>query len=67
MASHQRVRLELLGVIRDSAAGLIVTPEGKRLAKVSLQDEPEDASMQKKKVALDRRGRRMPHRRQSVF
>jgi hypothetical protein len=33
MPSHQRVRLEVLGVIRDSAAGVTVTPEGRRLAR----------------------------------
>lgn len=67
MPSHQRVRLELLGVIRDSAGGVIVTPEGQRLAKASLKDAFEDAPMQKENVALNRRGRRLPYQRKSLF
>lgn len=67
MPSHQRVRLELLGVIRDSAAGVIVTSEGQRLAKASPGNVFEEAPMQKHDVPLNRRGRRMPHHRKSVF
>ena len=39
MPSQQRVRLELLGVIRDRPSGIVVTPEGRRLATASLRHE----------------------------
>jgi hypothetical protein len=67
MPSQQRVRLELLGIIRDGADGLIVTPEGKRLARATLKVELDDEPTQKKNVLLNRRGRRMPFQRKSVF
>jgi hypothetical protein len=74
MPSYQRVRLELLGFIRDGASGLVVTPEGKRLAATSHKHEPsedaptpKDASTPKGTLARDRRGRRLPFQRKAIF
>lgn len=68
MPSHQRVRLELLGVIRDRPSGIVVTPEGRRLATASLRHElSEDAQTPKDTLSRDSRGRRMPFQRKSIF
>jgi hypothetical protein len=66
--SHQRVRLELLGAIRDTANGIVVTIEGKRLAAASVKHEPSPKAITPKAtLARDKRGRRLPFQRKSVF
>lgn len=63
MPSYQRVRLELLGLIRDGASGLVVTPEGK-----SLKHQPSEAARAPKDaLARDSRGRQLPFQRKSIF
>jgi hypothetical protein len=67
ISSRQRLRLELAGVIREGAAGIVVTLTGRRLAR----EKPVDASAGEAafdvKVSRDRRGRRMPFQRKSIF
>jgi hypothetical protein len=66
LSSRHRLRLELAGVIREGAQGIVVTADGRRLAHKkpsSATDSPPPAI----KLAVDKRGRRMPHRRKSVF
>ena len=67
ISSQQRLRLELAGMIREGAAGIVVTLTGRRLAR----EKPVDASAGKAafdvKVSRDRRGRRMPFQRKSIF
>jgi hypothetical protein len=73
MPSYQRVRLELLGVIRDRSSGIVVTPKGKRLAAPSLKTASlkhgpsEEPLTPKDTLARDSRGRRLPFQRKSVF
>ena len=63
-----RLRLELAGVIREGAKGITLTAEGRRLAmkKASPSTASSSASTDGRK-AVDKRGRRMPLRRKSVF
>lgn len=65
--SQLRIRLELAGLIREGARGILVTGDGRRLA--NQMPAPADPGNQpaKAKVAVDKRGRRMPLRRKSVF
>jgi hypothetical protein len=66
ISSRQRLRLELAGMIREGAAGIVVTLTGRRLAR----EKPVDASAGEAafgKVSRDRRGRRMPFQRKSIF
>ena len=67
VSSQQRVRLELAGLIKEGAAGIAVTVAGKNLA---LQ-KPENATANDlaldAKVARDKRGRRLPFQRKSIF
>jgi hypothetical protein len=67
ISSRQRLRLELAGVIREGASGIVVTLTGRRLAR----EKPVDASAGEAaldvKVSRDRRGRRMPFQRKSIF
>jgi hypothetical protein len=54
-SSQLRLRLELAGVIRETAKGIVVTPEGRRLA----GQEPEASTTSaaaKASFALDKRG-----------
>jgi len=68
VSSQLRVRLELAGVIRDGAQGIVVTAEGRRLANQKpVESEPCTPPSDKSRVAVDRRGRRMPLQRKSVF
>ena len=63
-----RLRLELAGVIREGAKGITLTAEGRRLAlqkaapSTASSPAPTDG-----REAVDKRGRRMPVRRKSVF
>ena len=67
ISSQQRVRLELAGMIREGAGGIVVTLAGRRLAR----EKPADASGGEPavdvKVSRDRRGRRKPFQRKSIF
>jgi len=67
ISSRQRLRLELAGMIREGASGIVVTLTGRRLAR----EKPVDASAGEAafdvKVNRDRRSRRMPFQRKSIF
>ena len=66
LSSRHRLRLELAGVIREGAQGIVVTADERRLASQKPVDStagPASAA----KPALDKRGRRKPHQRRSVF
>lgn len=67
MSSDLRLRLELAGAIRDAAKGVILTAEGHRLARQKTVHVTLDGATPDDKTALDRRGRRMPNRRKSIF
>ncbi len=61
-----RLRFELAGVIREGAQGIAVTDHGRRLAKQT-SSHLGQAVQSSEAVAFDKRGRRMPLRRRSVF
>ena len=67
ISSQQRVRLELAGMIREGAAGIVVTLSGRR----SAREKPADASTGDAafdvKISRERRGRRKPFQRKSIF
>ena len=66
LSSQQRVRLELAGMIREGANGIVVTLTGRSLAR----EEPAEANCQRRSSRgqpRDRRGRRMPFQRRSIF
>ena len=67
VSSHQRFRLELAGVIRDEARGMVVTTEGRELVRRQPMKATVSGLAQDVKVARDGRGRRMPFQRKSVF
>ena len=63
-----RLRLEMAGVIREGAQGITVTPEGRRVARQWLgPSTTEVSSSTKAKAERDRRGRKLPLRRKSIF
>jgi hypothetical protein len=67
LSSRQRVRLELAGMIREGPNGVVVTLTGRSLAR----DKPADATAidaaPEVNVSRDRRGRRKPFQRRSIF
>jgi hypothetical protein len=65
ISSQQRVRLELAGMIREGAKGVVVTVTGRSLAR----ERPAEAtaSHAAPEIKRDRRGRRMPFQRRSIF
>lgn len=67
VSSQQRVRLELAGMIREGAAGIAVTLAGKNLARQEPDSAPANEPALDTKVTRDRRGRRLPLRRESIF
>lgn len=67
VSSHLRLRLEMAGVLRDGARGIVVTEAGKRLALQRPADAAADRPAPDPKVARDGRGRRLPFQRKSVF
>jgi hypothetical protein len=67
LSSQLRLRLELAGAIRDGAQGVVVTADGRRLAGQKPADSIASTSAPASKRAVDRRGRRMPNQRRSVF
>lgn len=66
LSSHLRLRLELAGVIRDKASGIALTASGRRLAGQKV-NATADVALPDTKMEVDRRGRRMPLRRKSIF
>jgi hypothetical protein len=65
LSSQQRLRLELAGMVREGANGIVVTLTGRGLAREKRTDATaSDAAPQ---IKRDRRGRRMPFQRRSVF
>jgi hypothetical protein len=69
LSSQLRLRLEMAGVLRDGAAGMVVTAAGRRLAEQKPVEVAADspAPLRGPKVARDGRGRRLPFQRRSVF
>ena len=67
LSSHLRLRLEMAGVLRDGARGIVVTEAGKRLALQRPADVAAGRPATDPKVARDGRGRRLPFQRKSVF
>jgi hypothetical protein len=66
LASTHRLRLELLGLINDGAAGITLTPRGRRCAQQpNADDEPTAAPVSA--PPRDRLGRRKANRRLSPF
>jgi hypothetical protein len=58
-----RPRFEMVGAIREGADGIAVTAEGRRLASQRAASTSDKLPSPAAKVALDRRGRKMPLRR----
>lgn len=69
LSSQLRLRLEMAGVLRDGAAGIVVTDAGRRLASQKPVEVAagSPAPAPAPKVARDGRGRRLPFQRRSVF
>ena len=69
LSSQLRLRLEMAGVLRDGASGMVVTAAGRRLAEQKPVEVTADtpAPIPGPKVARDGRGRRRPFPRRSVF
>ena len=67
ISSQQRVRLELAGMIREGARGVVVTLIGRSLAREKPAEAAASDAAVGVKVSRDSRGRRMPFQRKSVF
>jgi hypothetical protein len=67
LSSHLRLRLEMAGVLRDGARGIVVTEAGKRLALQRPADVAAGRPAPDPKAARDGRGRRLPFQRKSIF
>lgn len=67
ISSPQRVRLELAGMIREGAAGIVVTLTGRRLAREKPAGARAGEAASDVRVSRDRRGRRKPFQRKSIF
>lgn len=67
LSSQLRLRLEMAGVLRDEARGIVLTQAGRRLASQKLADVAVDRPAASPKVARDGRGRRLPFQRKSNF
>ena len=66
LASTHRLRLELLGLISDGAAGITLTDRGRRCAQQSI-DSDEKPAAPVGDQERDRLGRRKQNRRVSPF
>ena len=66
VSSQQRIRLELAGMIREGADGIVVTLTGRSLARENASDATADSNAAPS-IKRDRRGRRMPFQRRSIF
>jgi hypothetical protein len=67
ISSQQRIRLELAGMIRERPGGIVVTLTGRSLARGKRAEASASEPAHNVKVSRDRRGRRMPFQRRSVF
>ena len=67
LSSQQRVRLELAGMIREGAKGVVVTLTGRSLARQKPPEATASDAALGVKVSRDSRGRRMPFQRRSIF
>ena len=67
LSSQQRVRLELAGMIREGPKGIDVTLTGRNLAREKLAHASASDAGPNVNVSRDRRGRRMPFQRKSIF
>jgi hypothetical protein len=67
LSSQLRLRLELAGARREGPRGIVVTEQGKCLARQKPADAPVSSSALDPKVARDGRGRRLPFQRRSIF
>ena len=67
LSSQLRLRLEMAGVLRDGARGIVVTEAGKRLARQTPADLSVSSPAAAPTVARDGRGRRKPFQRRSIF
>ena len=67
LSSQLRIRLELVGAIREGARRVTVTEMGKRLTRQERAIVAKDSPSPAPKVARDGRGRRKPFQRRSVF
>jgi hypothetical protein len=67
ISSQQRVRLELAGMIREGPNGIVVTLTGRSLVREKPPGATATDAARGVKVSRDRRGRRMPFQRKSIF
>jgi hypothetical protein len=67
LSSQLRLRLEMAGVLRDGASGIVVTAAGRRLTEQKPVEVAADSPAPIPKVVRDGRGRRLPFQRRSVF
>ena len=67
ISSQQRLRLELAGMIREGAKGIVVTPTGRSLAREKPAEATASGAVRDINISRDRRGRRMPFQRRSIF
>ena len=67
ISSQQRVRLELAGMIREGAKGIVVTPTGRSLAREKPAEATASDVASDINVSRDSRGRRMPFQRKTIF
>jgi hypothetical protein len=67
LSSQQRVRLELAGMIREGPNGIVVTLTGRSLAREKATDANATEAASEVNVLRDRRGRRLPFQRKSIF
>lgn len=67
ISSQQRIRLELAGMIREGPGGIVVTLTGRSLPREKPVEASAGEAAPEAKVSRDRRGRRMPFQRRSIF
>ena len=67
LSSQQRVRFELAGMIREGPNGIVVTLTGRSLACEKPPEATSSDAALGDKVSRDKRGRRMPFQRKSIF
>jgi hypothetical protein len=67
ISSQHRYRLELAGMLREGPGGIEVTLTGRGLARQKEATQTSSEPLPEAKIPRDRRGRRMPFQRRSVF
>lgn len=65
--SHHRLRLELLGLVRDGAKGLELTPAGRKAITETLATDVEDLRPVKEERERDASGRKKANTRKWVL